>query len=293
MKLNGEKLATCPFTIQVKERELVVVGELDLKFFQEDVPQKLYGIAVNSEGKIVVTDYHGHCVYVFDIEGNCLRKIGNKGSNSGQFKYPAGVSFLNDNQILIVDELNHRIQRINFQTRTVLKSFGKRGVGKNEFMNPVDVCLDDEERIVITDCRNHRIHVLSKEGETISIFGDSGPVKLNCPTSCIPYNNMFLVSDRDDNCVKVFDQSGTFLYKFGKLGNHDGQFDWPSRLLVDRSSNLLVCDRNNNRVQQFSLDGRFTGKTITHLLNPAGIATAPDERILVTSAKANRIYIRK
>ena len=46
VKINGDKLATYPFTVQVKERELVVVGELDLKFFPGDVIKNLYGIAV-------------------------------------------------------------------------------------------------------------------------------------------------------------------------------------------------------------------------------------------------------
>ena len=38
VKINGDKFPACPFTVQVKERELVVVGELDLKFFSGDVP---------------------------------------------------------------------------------------------------------------------------------------------------------------------------------------------------------------------------------------------------------------
>ena len=293
VKINGDKLPTCPFTMQVKEREVVVVGELDLKFFQGDVPQGLCGIDINTEGKMIVTDRTGHCVYVFNQEGNCLRTIGNLGSNSGQFKYPTGVSFLNDNEILIADQFNHRMQRINIQTGTVVKSFGKYGVGKGEFQDPVDVCLDDEGRIVVTEYINHRLHVLSKEEETISIFGDCGQEKLHLPVSCIPYKNTFLVSDGGNSCVKVSDQSGTFLYKFGRHGNQDGQFNKPRGMLVDRSSNLLVCDGNNHRVQQFTLDGRFTGKTITHLPDPTRIATAPDGRILVTSFTANKVYILK
>ncbi len=293
VKINGDNLPTCPFTMQVKERKLVEVGELDLKFLQGDVPQGLYGIALNTEGKIVVTDYSGHCVYFFDNKGNCLKKIGNKGSNSGQFNYPAGVVFLNDNDILIADELNHRVQLINIQTKTVVKIIGKRGAGKGEFQNPADVCVDVEGRIVVTDCRNHRIHVLSKEGETIFIFGDSGPEKLNYPTCCIPYKNMFLVSDRNNNSIKVYDHSGTFMHKCGTQGNQDGKFNLPWGMLIDRSNNLLVCDKNNHRVQQFSLDGLFTGKTTTPLLDPVVAATALDGRILVTSFTANKVYILK
>ena len=170
VEINGDKLPTCPFTMQVKERELVVVGELDLKFFQGDEPQGLHGVAVNMEGKIAVTDFKGHCAYVFEKEGNCLRKIGSQGSNSGQFNHPAGVSFLNDNEILIADQWNHRIQHINIQTGTVVMSFGKCGAGKGEFKNPLGVCLDDEGRIVVTEWSNNRIHVLSKEENYFHIW---------------------------------------------------------------------------------------------------------------------------
>ena len=64
-------------------------------------------------------------------------------------------------------------------------------------------------------------------------------------------------------------------------------------MLVDSNNNLLVCDTNNNRVQQFSLDSRFIGKTITHLPGPTGIAPAPDGRILVTSWEAEKVSILK
>ena len=292
VKINGDKLPTCPFNILVKERELVVVGNLDLKLFPGDKLHGLFGIAVNMEGNIVVSDNPGHCVYVFEKEGNCLRKIGGHGSNSGQFKYPNGVSFLKDNEILIADFGNHRIQHLNIKTGTVVKSFGKCGTGKGELKNPRDVCLDDEGRIVVADYNNNRIQVISKEGETNLTFGDSGPEKVIHPVCCITFKNMIFVSDRDNNCVKAFDRSGTFLYKFGKQGNQDGQFSYPYLMHVDSSNNLLVCDKKNNRVQQFSLDGRFTGKS-NAVLGPIGITTTPDGRILVTSSTDKKVYILK
>ena len=64
-------------------------------------------------------------------------------------------------------------------------------------------------------------------------------------------------------------------------------------MVLDSSNNLLVCDYDNDRVQQFSLDGRFTGKTITDLPGPSGITTAPDGSILVISDTAEKVYILK
>ena len=274
-KFNGDKLPTCPITVQVKERKPVVVSELKLRLFPGDTLERLNGIAVNSEGQLVVTDNSGHCVYVFDKNGNCLRKTGGKGSNTGEFQYPNGISFLNDNEVLIADSGNYRLQRLNIQTGAVVKSYGKKGRKKGEFSWPIDVTVDDEERIVVTERDNNRIQVMSKEGESIFTFGDKGPEKLLWPTCCILYQNRFLVSDTGNHCIKAFDQSGTFLYKFGKEGYQDGKFQTLYDLLVDSSNILLVCDFGNNQVQQFSLDGRFTGKSITRLSKPVEITKAP------------------
>ena len=240
VKINGDKLPTCPFTVQVKERELTVVGELDLKLFEGEQLKLLHGIAVNTKEMIAVTDIKGHRVYIFDKEGRCFRKFGSKENNAGQFLYPSGVTYLNHDEILVTDSGNCRIQQVDVQTGTVVKSFGKRGTAKGQFNFPVDVCLYEERHIVVTELENDRLQVMSREGESISIFGDSGQEKLSCPTSCISYKNMFFVSDKDDHCIKTFDQSGTLLYKFGKRGNQDGQFSLKYGMLVDSNNNLLV-----------------------------------------------------
>ena len=292
VKINGDKLPTCPYTLNVKERELVIVGELNLKLFPGDTPLSLIGIAVNKKGEIALVDDEGHFVYVFDKDGNCVKKIGSQGEEEGQFEQPKGVSYSNDKEILVADFGNDRIQHIDIQTGTVLKSFGQLGSEKGKLNGPYDVCLDDEERIVVIECGNHRIQVISKEGESIFTFGDRGPEKLSYPISCIPYKNMFLVCDGCNHCIKAFDQSGTFLYKFGKKGNQDGELNEPHHLLVDSSDNLLVCDPHNNRVQQFSLDGRFTGKSIT-VLCPREVVAAPDGRILAANWTNSKVFILK
>ena len=287
VKINENTLANSPSTVVVKERELIVAGELDLKLLEGKRVDNLFGIAVHTKGNIAVTDIGKHCVYIFDKNGKCLRKIGVE----KEFAAPSGVTYLKDDEILIADTGNGRIQQKNIQTGTVVKTLGKAGVGTREFNLPTDVCLDEERRIVVTEFCSKRIQVMSCQGETISIFGNIGPEKLKEPMSCLPYKNKFFVSDGGNHRITAFDKSGTFLHKFGKEGNQEGQFDCPSGLLIDSSNNLLVCDRFNNRVQQFSLDGRFTGKSITHLPEPRGIAATPDGRILVTTPE--KVFILK
>ena len=177
VSIDGDKLPACPITVQVEERELVVVGELKIMLFPGHTLERLYGVVVNTDGQIVVTDNLGNCVYVFDKDCNCMRKIGRKRSHTGQFQFPNGISFFNDNEVLIIDLGNCRIQRVNIQTGTVVKSFGKEGRQKGEFGGLIDVTVDDDERIVVTEWGSNRIQVMSREAESIFTFGDKGPEK--------------------------------------------------------------------------------------------------------------------
>ncbi|XP_078346686.1 E3 ubiquitin-protein ligase TRIM45-like isoform X2 [Oculina patagonica] len=274
--------------VPVKERQLDVVGELDLK---GEIPQEPHGIAVNSKRLIAVADGEGHCVLIFNQEGKFVRKIGCCGKNPGQFIGPAGVTYLNDDEILVADDENHRIQQFNVQTGNFVKSFGKQGSGEGEFKNPESVCMDGEGRIVVADYFNNRIQVLTKDGKPVFKFGGS-----SLPTGCICHKNRFIVSDFGNDCLKVFDCSGKFLYKFGKAGEAEGQLSHPWGLCVEKygnRQNLLVCDSNNGRIQQFTMEGCFTGKTVTGLQAPTYIATTPDGRILVSDCKAQKIYVIK
>ena len=178
VKINGDKLVNSPFTVQVKERRIDVVGELDLK---GEIPQQPQGIAVNSKGLMAVTDSKAHCILIFDNEVKFVRKLGFYGKNPGQLHNPAGVTFLNDDEILVADELNHRIQQFNVQTGNFVKSFGKEGTGDGEFKNPEGICMDGEGHVVVADCWNNRIQVLTKDGKPVSKFGG----KLSGPSGCI------------------------------------------------------------------------------------------------------------
>ena len=100
------------------------------------------------------------------------------------------------------------------------------------------------------------------------------------------------MSDSDHYCIKVFNQTGQFLYKFGSKGTENGQFVRPSGLYIDRHACLLVYDQESGRFQKFSLEGRFIGKCTTPgLENLNGVAEMPDGRILVTSTKSKKVYI--
>ncbi|XP_068672143.1 E3 ubiquitin-protein ligase TRIM71-like [Montipora foliosa] len=294
VSLKGVKLHKNPFLIQVKERRLKVVGELDLQGQTLDNP---HGISVNSKGLIAVTDFDKHCILMFDKEGKYLRRFGRKGEKAGELNGPSGLTFVDDDNILVAEQFNHRIQQFNVHTENVVKSFGSKGLRDSEFKIPTRFCVDDEGRVAVADCHNNRIQVFTKDGEFLFIFGDNGSGKLSFPFGCIFHQNRFIVSDAGYNCLKVFDRSGKFLCKIGEKGNGDGQLNSPRGLCVEICGtdhhNILVCDSWNHRIVQFSVEGSFTGKSVGVPPEPCNIATTPDGRILVTDSKDKKVSILK
>lgn len=294
VKINGKALPDSPFTLPVKNRKFHVLGEFDLKQL-EDL-QGPFRIAVSRDGLVAVADCDGHCILVFDKKGQFLRKCGSKGQNRGELHAPAGVTFFNEDEILVADYLNHRVQLFDLYTGSCVLSFGKYGKEIGELHNPESVCVDDEDRVVVADCFNNRMQVFTMDGEPLFIFGDRGSGKLNRPSSCVFHNKRFFVSDTWNHCLKIFDDAGKFLGRIGEQGPGDGHFNWPQGLCVDKQGNhynILVCDSGNGRIVQLTMDGFFTGKTVTKLQDPITIARTPDGPVLVSDYESKKIYILK
>ena len=293
IKVNGKEFAGSPYIVQVKQRLIQVVGEVEIK---GETLVKPMGIAVNGKGEIAIADFDKHCLLITDKEGNCIRKVGCFGNSVGQLNRPTDVTYLNDDNILVADQLNHRIQQFNVQTGNCVKRFGKKGTRDGEFQYPVSVCVDEEGRVIVADHFNNRVQVLSQDGEPLFQFGNSGPEKISKPRSCIYHESKFIVSEWFGKSLKVFDNTGKFLYKIGEPGKADGQMEGPHGLCLQKCGNhdnLLVCNRANGRVDQFTVDGCFTGKTVVELQDPTRITTTPDGLILVTDFKPQKIHILK
>ncbi|KAH0820452.1 hypothetical protein GEV33_002339 [Tenebrio molitor] len=67
----------------------------------------------------------------------------------------------------------------------------------------------------------------------------------------------FIIADRCNNRIQVFDADGKFLYKFGSEGENHGQFQCPSGVAINPANQIVVCDKNNHRLQFFTMEGQF------------------------------------
>ena len=212
--INGDNLAETPFIIEVQKRKLEVDGELHL---QNETLQSPAGIAVSGKGLTAIADHGKNCILICDKGGKIVRQMGSKGGNPVQLSGPDDVTFINDDEILVVEESNHRVQQFNVHSeQNFVNSFGLYGTGDGNFKNPTSDCMDDEGRIIVSDLNNHRVQVLTRDGAPILKFGDNGPGKLNRPVTCVCYKNMFIVADSENSCLKVFILQGTFCVRLEK-----------------------------------------------------------------------------
>jgi len=85
--------------------------------------------------------------------------------------------------------------------------------------------------------------------------------------------------------VDKFDANGKFLMQWGSHGSGPGQFEMAHCLAMDSAGRLYVGDRDNNRIQIFTQDGKFLGQ-MTQFGRPSGIAIDRHDILYVTDSES-------
>ena len=294
IKVNGEHVHGSQFIVCVKPFQFRPVFSFGEQGSSVGKFNKLWGVAVNANDEIAVTDTKNHRVQIFSSRGKFLRSFGKKGDNAGEFNNPRGISFHNNGNIFVADSFNHRIQIFSGEGKFV-GSFGGKGNVDSQLDIPPGLSVDSEGNVIVADAGNKLIKIFSPDGKFLRRIGEEGSFTL--PIHCIQSDRYLIVSDHGDHCIKVFDRNGNFQYKFGKRGVEDGEFTLPRCLSMNKSGQLMVCDSCNNRIQVFELNGKFVGTFGTQGKNlgefgcPSALAVLSTGRFVVTEAGNHRIQI--
>ena len=294
VKINGEHVHGSQFTVRVKPFQFRPVSSFGGKGLSVGKFNGPWGVAVNANDEIAVTDESNHRVQIFSSEGNFLRSFGKKGVMVGEFDNPQGITFHNNGNIFVADRYNHRIQIFSGEGKFV-GSFGGKGNLDSQLHNPMGLSVDSEGNIIVADVGNKLIKIFSPDGKFLTKIGEKG--SFTYPWHCIQYDRYLIVSDNSVHCIKVFDMNGKFQYKFGKIGDGNGEFFFPGCLLVNKSGQLMVCDSGNNRIQVFELNGKFVGKfgtqgkNLGELISPIALAVLSTGRFVVTDSGNHHVQI--
>ena len=288
LKVNGEHIRGSPFEVQVKPRQFRPV----LSFGQQ-ILQNPFGVAVNQQDQIAVSDVGNHKIHLFKSDGTHIKSFGGKGAQHGEFDFPSGTVYHGDN-IIVAEQSNHRVQVLSRQGG-YLRHFGGEGSLDHQLNFPAGLYINSDGNIIVADRNNKLIKIFSADGQFLNKLGTEG--SFTKPFHCIQHDNYLIVSDAGDNSVKLFDRKGNFLYKFGKKGNGDGELNTPVCLFMDKAGHLMVCDMSNNRIQVFDLSGKFVAKFGTkgsglgEFSGPVSAAVLSDGKIVVSDNGNSRIQI--
>ena len=115
-----------------------------------------WGVAVDGEGNILVTDTGNHRIQKFTASGQFLCAVGTQGEGSLQFDDPRYISFNATNNV--TDDEN-RVRVLNSDL-TFSNTFGRKGSGRGQFDGMCDTACDSIGNVYVVDGNNHRIQLM-------------------------------------------------------------------------------------------------------------------------------------
>jgi DNA-binding beta-propeller fold protein YncE len=131
--------------------------------------------------------------------------------------------------------------------------------GRDEFL--YFSVLEPYHEVVKTDLNGK---VLMRLGQVKEESSTSIKFPFNMPTdvAVAPNGDLYVAEGYGGNKVHRFDEHGKFIQTIGEPGKGPGQFTTPHGIWIDtrkakHEPEVYVADRNNNRLQVFTLDGKL------------------------------------
>lgn len=161
--------------------------------------------------------------------------------------------------------------------------------GANRFIMPHGLTVDHAGNLWLTDVGLHQVFEFSPEGKVLLTLGEAGvpgndATHFNLPTDvAVLSDGSFYVSDGYKNTrVLKFSATGRFEFEWGTKGGGPGEFNLPHGITLDPQGRIIVCDRENERLQVFDAKGAFLHEWKgPQIGKPYGIATGPDGHLFV------------
>ena len=188
----------------------------------------------------------------------------------------------------ILQDLNEQLNQLHTPVRPKLLTFV---CDKKKLLSEVNELCKLVERVSEIDYK-------SKTQSIISVCDrGAGDEQLNNPHGVTVDHNTgnIYVADYNNNCVKVFDNTAKYLFKFGDVKGERGM-SYPIGLRI--CGNRVLVTQGNNYIQVYELDGKFVsrfcsyGKGKLQFSFPFGLSTdGYNGDIYICDYANNRIQI--
>ena len=177
-------------------------------------------------------------------------------------KPEGGVSVTFELKPIVARRFNEKIY-VLFETERRLRVYDSTGFQvssvsiDNEIGNVRDFCVTYDDLIYVVSGTLNQVVCISSDGQLVNIIGEFGwerSEQLNGPVSItMDANGMLHVLNSGTNTIKVFNNSGVFLYEYGKKR-------WGRRnryAKLDGKQQIAVYEQSLSSAKwKFSLDGK-------------------------------------
>eukprot|EP00095_Tigriopus_kingsejongensis_P006610 maker-scaffold396_size184579-snap-gene-0.21 protein:Tk06610 transcript:maker-scaffold396_size184579-snap-gene-0.21-mRNA-1 annotation:"brain tumor protein" len=193
---------------------------------------------------------------------------------------PSGVAVNAQNDIIVADTNNHRIQIFDKEGRFKFQ-FGECGKRDGQLLYPnrVAVVRHSGDIIVTERSPTHQVQIYNQYGQFVRKFGAN---ILQHPRGvCVDNRGRVIVVECKVMRVIIFDQLGNVLNKFG-CSKH---LEFPNGVVVNDRQEIFISDNRAHCVKVFNYDGTYLrqigGEGITNYpigvgINGAGEVTIAD-----------------
>ena len=179
-----------------------------------------------------------------------IEKLGTPILTIGDVEKPWGVAINKRGEVVVTDRKMH--VSVFSPSGVKLRSFGIHGSGHGQFDEPCGVAVDGEGNILVVDRGTRHNYIIKKftsEGKFLAVVGRGLD-----PIAIAISNKKVYVADYDNHSIQFLHSN---LSTFGKKGSGKGQFSHPQGIACDSTGNVYVADRDNNRIQVFTAEGKF------------------------------------
>ncbi len=200
-------------------------------------------VAVDSRDRVYVFNRGNMPVLVFDRDGNVVHMWGNDNPYQG-------------------------VTSITDPYGNPMKAWAG-----NQYTWAHSVRTDHEDNVWLVDTVGNKIFKTDTMGKPKITVGTGipslrqGGEMFNRPTDVAinPLNGDIFISDGYGNSrVHRLDKDGNHILSWGEPGSDDGQFSLPHNIAMLGTKEVIVCDRENHRVQVFTVDGKFVRSWHVH-----------------------------
>jgi DNA-binding beta-propeller fold protein YncE len=256
-----------------------------------------YAIAVDSKGRIIVTDPGIPAVHIFDFPKQKYTFIQKAGKR--EFNSPQCVAVDGQDNIYITDSAAGTINIFD-PSGKFRRVIGALKGGEGYFKHPTGIAVDSTVgRIFVSDTQRHKIFVMNMQGDVLQTIGQRGSDvgELNFPTDLVLHGQELVVVDALNFRIQAFDRSGKFLQAIGRRGATTGTMFRPKGIGFDSESNLYVVENLFEIVQVFNHDGHLlyyfghSGAGPQEFQLPTGLFIDRNNRIYVVDSLNRRVQI--